>query len=139
MRLLTDQDVYAATVQFLRGMGHDVATATERSLSQSADADLLRAAHAEVRVFVTRDRDYGGLVFMQALGSGVLYLRVLPSTLQAVHAELGRILGLYSEEVLQGAFVVVEPGRHRIRRMVAGSSRQESGEKAVVRTVQGLQ
>jgi predicted nuclease of predicted toxin-antitoxin system len=118
MRLLTDQDVYAATVQLLRGLGHDVATAAERGLSQSADADLLRASHAEGRVFVTRDRDYGGLVFMQALGAGVLYLRVLPSTLQAVHAELGRILALYSEAELQGAFVVVEPGRHRIRRAI---------------------
>lgn len=120
MKLLTDQDVYAATIQFLRGLGHDVVTAAERSLSQSADTELLRAAHADGRIFVTRDRDYGGLVFRQALGAGVLYLRVLPSTLQAVHAELGRALGLYSEEELQGAFVVVEPGRHRIRRPVAG-------------------
>lgn len=126
MRLLTDQDVYAATVQLLRGLGHDVATAGERSLSQSADAELLRAAHSEGRLFVTRDRDYGALVFMHALGAGVLYLRVLPSTLQAVHAELGRVLSLYSEEELQGAFVVVEPGRHRIRRAAAGSSRQDA-------------
>lgn len=120
MRLLTDQDVYATTVQVLRGLGHDVVTAAERGLSQSPDTELLRAAHAEGRVFVTRDRDYGGLVFMQALGAGVLYLRVLPSTLQAVHAELGRVLSLYSEAELQGAFVVVEPGRHRIRRAIVG-------------------
>ncbi len=126
MRLLTDQDVYAATVQFLRGLGHDVATAAERSLSRSADAELLRAAHAEGRLFVTRDRDYGGLVFMQTLGAGVLYLRVLPSTLQAVHAELERVLGLYGEGELQGAFVVVEPGRHRIRRAIIGGSRQDA-------------
>ncbi len=124
MRLLTDQDVYTATIQFLRGLGHDVATAAEWGLSQSADAELLRAAHEEGRVFVTRDRDYGGLVFMQALEAGVLYLRVLPSTLQAVHAELGRVLGLYGEKELQGAFVVVEPGRHRIRR--AGGARQDA-------------
>jgi predicted nuclease of predicted toxin-antitoxin system len=125
MKLLTDQDVYAATVQFLRGLGHDVVTAAERGLSQSTDADLLQAAHAEGRVFVTRDRDFGGLVFMQALGAGVLYLRVLPSTLQAVHAELGRVLGLYGEAELQGAFVVVEPGRHRIRRPVVRETRQD--------------
>jgi predicted nuclease of predicted toxin-antitoxin system len=102
MRLLTDQDVYAVTVQFLRGLGHDVATAAERGMSQAADADLLRAAEAEGRVFVTRDRDYGGLVFVQALGAGVLYLRALPSALQAVHSELGRVLALYDEEELRG-------------------------------------
>lgn len=122
MRLLADQDVYAVTIQFLRGLGHEVETAAERGLSQSADTELLQVAHADGRVFVTRDRDYGGLVFMQALGAGVLYLRVLPSTLQAVHAELGRVLALYGEAELQSAFVVVEPGRHRIRRAAAGGS-----------------
>lgn len=120
MRLLTDQDVYAGTVEFVRGLGHDVATAGERGLSQAADSELLLAAHADGRVFLTRDRDYGGLVFVQELGAGVLYLRMLPSTIQAVHAELERVLGLYSEAELQGAFVVVEPGRHRLRRPNAG-------------------
>lgn len=126
MKLLTDQDVYAATVHFLRGTGHDVKTAAERGLSQSADTELLRAAHAEGRVFVTRDRDYGGLVFMQALGAGVLYLRTLPSTLQAVHTELGRVLSLYGERELQGAFVVIEPGRHRTRRPIIGETKQDA-------------
>ena len=114
MKFLVDQDVYAATVQFLRDSGHDVETASERGMAQADDTDLLRVAGAEGRVFVTRDRDYGGLVFVQELGAGVLYLRVLPSTLQAVHAELGRVLTLYGESDLLGTFVVIEPGRHRV-------------------------
>ncbi|HUQ71749.1 MAG TPA: DUF5615 family PIN-like protein [Planctomycetaceae bacterium] len=120
MKFLADQDVYAATVLFLRQLGHEVETASERGLSQADDADLLRAAGAEGRVFVTRDRDYGGLVFVQELGAGVLYLRILPSTVQAVHAELGRVLTLYGEADLLGTFVVVEPGRHRVRRPASG-------------------
>jgi predicted nuclease of predicted toxin-antitoxin system len=126
MKLLTDQDVYAMTVQFLRGLGHDVATAADRGMSRSADADLLRTAQAEGRVFITRDRDFGGLVFLQALGTGVLYLRMHPSTLQAVHAELGRVLALYSEEELRGVFVVVEPSRHRVRKAAAGGAEQDT-------------
>ena len=39
MNFLADQDVYAATVQFLRGLGHDVATAAERGMAQAADAE----------------------------------------------------------------------------------------------------
>jgi predicted nuclease of predicted toxin-antitoxin system len=116
MRLLTDQDVYAATVQYLRGLNHDVTTAAETDMSRAEDSDLLRLARAEGRVFVTRDRDYGGLVFARSLGMGVLYLRVLPSTLVAVHAELGRVLSLYNEKELFDSFVVVEPGRHRVRK-----------------------
>ena len=120
MRLFIDQDVYAVTIQFLRGSGHDVVTAAERSMSRSADAELLRAARADRRVLVTRDRDFGGLVFLHALDAGVLYLRMLPSTIPAVHAELGRVLELYGENELHGAFVVIEPGRHRMRRLAAG-------------------
>ena len=119
MRLLADQDVYSATVLYLRGLGHDVDTAAEKGMARSEDADLLRIAQAESRVFVTRDRDYGGLVFVQSLGAGVLYLRVLPSTLAAVHTELERVLSLYNEAELLGSFVVVEPGRHRVRRAAA--------------------
>jgi predicted nuclease of predicted toxin-antitoxin system len=122
MRLFTDQDVYAVTIQFLRGLGHDVITAGESGMSRSRDADLLRAARADRRLFITRDRDFGGLVFVHALDAGVLYLRALPSTLQAIHAELARVLQLYSYDELEGAFVVIEPGRHRIRRPAGGSA-----------------
>ena len=116
MKFLADQDVYRETVEFLRGLGRDVATAAEKGISRSLDAELLGVAQAEGRVFVTRDRDYGGLGFVQLLGAGVLYLRVLPSTVSAVHAELSRVVSLYQEDQLRDSFVVVEPGRHRVRR-----------------------
>ena len=40
MRFLTDQDVYAGTVRFLSGLGHDVATAAQLGLAQVNDAVL---------------------------------------------------------------------------------------------------
>jgi len=120
MRFLTDQDVYATTVRFLVGEGHDIVTAAQLGLAQAEDAELLRVAQEQSRIFVTRDRDFGGLVFVQGSGTGVLYLRMSPSSQNSVHAELGRVLTLYSEQELQAAFVVIEPGRHRIRRLAAG-------------------
>jgi predicted nuclease of predicted toxin-antitoxin system len=122
MRFLADQDVYAVTIRFVRDLGHDVVTAAECGMSQSADSELLRAAHAERRVFITRDRDFGALVFVHARDAGVLYLRASPSTLQTIHSELGRVLELYSEDELQGAFVVIEPGRHRVRKAAGGDA-----------------
>lgn len=117
MKFLADQDVFAATVQFLRGLGHDVETAGNLGLAQASDAILLQTAQAMDRIFVTRDRDYGNLVFVLALGTGVIYLRLLPSTLDAVHQELKRVLNQYSEDELRRAFVVVEPSRHRFRQL----------------------
>jgi predicted nuclease of predicted toxin-antitoxin system len=104
------------------GLGHDVLTARQLGLAQAEDTELLRAAHGHGRIFVTRDRDFGALVFIQGSGPGVIYLRILPSTQASVHAELERVLTLYSEQELQASFVVVEPGRHRIRKLVVPPS-----------------
>ena len=117
MRFLTDQDVYARTVALLRGWGHDVITAAELGKSRASDTELLRAAEGEKRIFVTRDRDFGNLVVAQGLATGVVYLRMLPSTQAVVHAELERVLSRYSETELLSAFIVVERGRHRLRRL----------------------
>jgi predicted nuclease of predicted toxin-antitoxin system len=116
MKFLADQDVWAATTMFLRGLGHDVVTTSELGLAQADDVDLLATAHQQGRIFVTRDRDYGGLVFVDGNAPGVIYLRVLPTTRDAVHSELARVLSLYPESDLHAAFIVVEPSRHRIRR-----------------------
>jgi predicted nuclease of predicted toxin-antitoxin system len=117
MRFLTDQDVCARTVALPRGWGHDVATAAELGKPRPSDTELLRAAETEKRILVTRDRDFGNLVVVQGLGSGVLHLRMLPSAQAVVHAELERVLARYSETELLSTFVVVERGRHRLRRV----------------------
>jgi predicted nuclease of predicted toxin-antitoxin system len=117
MKFLADQDVYATTIGFLSGLGHDVVPAAQLGMAQAEDAELLRVAHEQGRIFVTRDRDFGALVFVQGSGPGVIYLRMLPSTQNAVHAEFERVLTLYSEQELQASFVVIEPGRHRIRKL----------------------
>ena len=117
MKFLLDQDVYALTERFLRKLGYDVVTASELKLSRAYDSDLLKRAEEEGRIFVTRDRDYGNLVFVHHMGSGVIYLRMLPAVMNEVHAELKKVLEAYSEEELAKSFVVVEKNRHRIRRI----------------------
>jgi len=54
MEFLADQDVYAETVRFLSGLGHDVVTAEQLGLAQAEDTELLRVAHEQGRLFVTR-------------------------------------------------------------------------------------
>src|SRR5437870_4848661 len=82
----------ARTVQFLSGLGHEVVPVAQLGLSRAEDADLLRVAHEQGRLLVTRDRDFGGLVFVEGAGPGVIYLRILPSPQNVVHAELERVL-----------------------------------------------
>jgi predicted nuclease of predicted toxin-antitoxin system len=117
VRFLLDQDIYAVTARFLSDLGHDVLAVAQIGLSTADDSHLLSVARERSRILVTRDRDFGGLVFLENLGAGVIYLRILPSTQNAVHVELQRVLASYSEQDLAAAFVVVEPGRHRFRRL----------------------
>ena len=122
MRFLLDQDVYAVTVRFLNCLGHETTPVARIGQSRAPDVALLKIAQEQDLIFVTRDRDFGRLVFVQGLDAGVIYLRILPSNQDAVHDELERVLERYSERQLKSAFVVIEPGRHRFRRL---SSRPE--------------
>lgn len=117
MRLLLDQDVYEITARFIIGLGHDVVRVAELGMAQASDEKNLKKALELNRIFVTRDRDYGNLVFVKGIRSSVLYLRVLPSNINQVHAELERILNLYDEHQLKSAFVVIETERHRFRKI----------------------
>jgi predicted nuclease of predicted toxin-antitoxin system len=117
MRLLLDQDVYEITARFLISVGMDVVRVSELGMAAASDEENLRNAIKLDRIFVTRDRDYGNLVFVKEIRSGVLYLRILPSEVDEVHAELERVLRSYTETELKSAFVVVESGRHRFRKI----------------------
>ncbi len=92
MKFLLDQDVYAPTARFLNGLGHEAVPVAKIGLSQTEDSDLLKTAREQDRILISRDRDFGGLVFVQDLGAGVIYLRMLPSTQNVVHQELERVL-----------------------------------------------
>ena len=81
MRLLLDQDVYETTARFLIGLRQDVVRVAELGMAQASDEENLKKALELNRVFVTRDRDYGNLVFVKGIRSGVLYLRILPSNI----------------------------------------------------------
>ena len=117
MKLLLDQDVYAVTARFLEEYEYDIVSAAELGLARADDEVLLNEAQKHDRILITRDRDFGNLVFVKKIGAGVIYLRMLPSTLNHVHKELEIVLKKYSEEDLSNSFVVVEQKGHRIRRI----------------------
>lgn len=65
MRFLCDQDVYGITVDRLLELGHDVVTVKEVGLTDASDRLVLQRAHTERRILITRDKDFGQLVFLR--------------------------------------------------------------------------
>ena len=118
MKFLLDQDVYGLTARFLASSNFDIVSVSQLGLSRAPDKEVLGTAQSQGRILITRDRDYGNLVFVQSLGAGVIYLRILPSTANAVHQELMRVIEKYSAKELSGAFVVVEANGHRFRKIL---------------------
>jgi predicted nuclease of predicted toxin-antitoxin system len=118
VRFLADQDVYHTTTTFLRSLGHDVLTARDAGLSRASDADLLQSSHALHRVLVSRDKGFGALVFRGSQDfAGAILLRMEPRTAELVHAELARFLRENPNFDWPSHLVVIEPFRHRVRRV----------------------
>lgn len=118
MRFLVDQDVYQTTIKWLRESGHDVVTAKELGLHQAKDTQLLRKASELDRGILTRDKDFGMLVFLeQRLSKGVIRLSIDPTTVEAVHNEIDKLIKGRNEERFKNLFCIVEPNRHRIRKL----------------------
>lgn len=117
MRFLADQDVWKVTVDLLREWGHDVLTAMEGGMARATDEELLEEARKDNRILITRDKDFGYLVFLGHMNSpGVILLRTTPETAEDVNAELGRFLDAHTQTQLNEYFTTVEPDRHRMRR-----------------------
>jgi predicted nuclease of predicted toxin-antitoxin system len=73
---LTDENIHADVVAFLRSEGCDVLDVKESGLAGTDDLPLIRRAHVEQRIVLTHDSDFGKLAV--AAGEpmvGIVYLR----------------------------------------------------------------
>ena len=118
MRFLVDQDVYHLTIEFLIKRHHDVLPVKHLGLERAPDILLLRKAKEMERIFVTRDKDFGTLVFFEEEASaGVIFMRGKPREIELIHSQLAMVLENHTEVEMKKYFCVVEPGRHRLRKL----------------------
>lgn len=113
MKVLLDICIWGGTVEELRKLGHDVVWAGEWA-EDPGDEEILARAHAEGRVLVTLDKDFGELAVVQGTRhSGIL--RIVGFGVMQQAGVCAQVLGLHGEELSCGAIVTAEPGRLRIR------------------------
>jgi predicted nuclease of predicted toxin-antitoxin system len=115
MNFLLDQDVYRITANYLIDAGHDVLLAADLGMSRAADIDLLRKAHELGRIFVTRDSDFGRLVFADGEYAGIIFLRMSPTNQPHIHAVLSTVLQNHLANELLRAFVTIDNNGYRLR------------------------
>jgi predicted nuclease of predicted toxin-antitoxin system len=97
----------------LRAQGHDVIWAGDWPVDPGDD-EVLRRAHAEGRVLITLDKDFGELaVALRRPHAGIVRLVGFRAAGQALACS--RVLGRFDLDLTSGAIVTSSPDRLRIR------------------------
>ncbi len=117
MRLFLDQMFRVELAVALRAAGHDVVRAEEAGLARAEDPDILAQAIAQGRVLVTLDGHFGDwAVLPLRQHSGVIRLRVHPTTTEDALLVLTALLAGKTEEEFANHLVIASPARVRWRR-----------------------
>jgi predicted nuclease of predicted toxin-antitoxin system len=122
MRFLTDMGVSLRVVEWLRSEGHDAVHLRDEGLQRLPNGEIFRKAIQEQRVVLTFDLDFGEI--LAASGgqiASVILFRLHNTRADFVIQRLRAVLDQSTTEIQQGAVVVVEDGRHRVRRLPIGS------------------
>lgn len=121
MQFLADMGVSRRVASWLREGGHNVVHLTDERLHRLPDVEIFAKAVAEGRIVLTFDLDFGEIV-SQSKGQsvGVVLFRLNNATSSNVIRRLHRVLNDADEALGNGAIVVVEDSRHRVRRTPIG-------------------
>jgi predicted nuclease of predicted toxin-antitoxin system len=122
MRFLADMGVSQQVVEWLRTNGHDAVHLRDEGLQRLPNGEIFQKAGREQRIVLTFDLDFGEILAASA-GQivSVVRFRLRNTRADFVIQRLDDVLNRSSTELSQGAIVVVEDGRHRVRKLPIGS------------------
>jgi predicted nuclease of predicted toxin-antitoxin system len=116
MRFLADMGVSTKVVQWLRQNGYDAKHLRDESLHRIPNGEIFTKAISENRVVMTFDLDFGEII---ALSKGqkvsVILFRLHNTRTSFLINRLAAVLSDASDALEEGAVVVVEESRHRVR------------------------
>jgi predicted nuclease of predicted toxin-antitoxin system len=116
MNFVADEGVDQQIVIALRENGHDVLYIAELA-SGINDNMVLQFTNEQNRILMTRDKDFGELVYRdKKVHSGIILNRLYELN-SAKKAELvAKTIEEFGEELI-GSFTVIQPGKIRIRKL----------------------
>ena len=117
MQLLADENIQAATVRFLEGLGHDVQRLEDAGLRSAADEKVFTHAQRERRVLLTFNVDFVDLRALKSRNhSGIIRLRVSNQRGAFLHPILESALRSIADLELTDTLVTVADRRTRMRK-----------------------
>jgi predicted nuclease of predicted toxin-antitoxin system len=125
MRFLADMGVSTGLVEWLRNNGHDAKHLREEGLQRMPNGEIFSRAIGEDRIIITFDLDFGEIV---ALSKGkkvsVILFRLHNTRTSHLIRRLSLALKDTAETLEEGAVVVIEESRHRVRFLPPGTKQE---------------
>jgi len=121
VRFLVDECLGVRLADWLRDQGHEVLSIA-RSFASADDSDIVRKAFEENWIVVTKDKDFGEIVFRQRKPHrGIVLLRLEDERLPVKIEVLRRLLERHAGQ-LTDTFVVASETNVRIGRSHRGET-----------------
>jgi predicted nuclease of predicted toxin-antitoxin system len=118
VRFLLDMGVSPDVAAWLREQGHDALHLREEGLYGLDDLDIFAKAAAEQRILLTCDLDFAEIVALSGNRTvSVVLFRLASMRPHRVIERLSRVLMESGLALSNGAVVVVEAARHRVRKL----------------------
>ena len=122
MKFLADMGISPATVLFLRSLEHDAVRLSELGREKLSDQEVIAYAKQHAPVVITFDLDYPALLALNP--DSRVSATILPTSSaepEWVNRRLNDTLPLMMDALVEGAIVVVEDGRQRVRKLPIGN------------------
>lgn len=116
MNFVVDEGVDLQIVVSLRNKGHNVLYIAEISSGITDDLVLIYA-NEQNRILMTRDKDFGEMVYRdKKVHSGIILNRLFELHSEKKAELIIKIIEEFGEELI-GSFTVIQPGKIRIRKL----------------------
>jgi predicted nuclease of predicted toxin-antitoxin system len=116
VKLLVDEALQDEVAHRLSAAGHDAAHVRQLGLGGHTDDEVMVLALEQDRLLITTDTDFGTILALTgADGPNVLLLRGVGDTVDERVSAILDILPRVEYELSEGAVIVLEPDRYRVR------------------------
>ena len=122
MRFLADMGVSTRVVEWLRNNGHDAKHLREEGLHRMPNGEIFTKAIHEDRIIITFDLDFGEIIALaKGKSTSVILFRLHNTRTPHLLDRLSAVLKDSAKALEEGAVVVVEESRHRVRYLPPGA------------------